>query len=117
MNPIIKYVNKIMDKIFDNKIAFTLFLLLLASTETGAMSLFKSPNYNWVITGFIVYMGVTMALVYLVRSRGLALGHALFDVSSIIIATLVGIFALGEPTTTKQKVGLLLAIVSVILLQ
>lgn len=117
MNSITKHINKTMNNIFNNKIAFSLFLLLLASAETGAMSLFKSPNYNLVITGFIAYMGVTMALVYLVRSRGLAVGHALFDVSSIIIATLVGIFALGEPTNTKQNIGLLLAIISVILLQ
>ena len=107
----------IVDKIMKNKIAFSLFLLLLASAETGAMSLFKNANYNWVIAGFIAYMGVTMALVYLVRTRGLGIGHALFDVSSIIIATLVGLFVLGEPTTTKQKIGLMLAIVSVILLQ
>lgn len=111
----IKNIN--IDKILNNKIIFFFFLMLLALFEAGSMALFKNRNINLVIMGFMLYMIVTLALVYLVRTRGLAVGHALYDVSSIIIATLIGLFVLGEPTTTKQKIGLVLAIASVILLQ
>ena len=104
-------------ELMDNKIVFFLFLLVLASAEAGSMALFKSPNTLYVVLGFVFYMIVTLGLVYLVRTRGLAVGHALYDVSSIIIATLVGLFVLGETVDIKKQLGLFLAIVSVVLLQ
>lgn len=110
-------INNTLKKVLNNKIAFSLFLLVLASLETGAMALFKNRNQTLVIIGFVSFMAVTLGLVYLVRNYGLAVGHALFDVSSIIIATLVGLFVLGEPANTKKIVGLILAIFSVYLLQ
>jgi len=104
-------------KLLDNRIAFSLFLLVLAFSEAWSMALFKSPNNLYVVLGFVFYMIVTLGLVYLVRTRGLAVGHALYDVSSIIIATIVGLFVLGETVDIKKQVGLFLAIVSVVLLQ
>ena len=110
-------INSTLKKILSNKLALSLFLLVLASLETGAMALFKNRNQTLVIIGFVSYMAVTLGLVYLVRNYGLASGHALFDVSSIILATLVGLFVLGEPANTKKITGLVLAIISVYLLQ
>ena len=113
----IALINESLKKILTNKVALSLFLLVLASLETGAMTLFKNRNQTLVIIGFISYMAVTLGLVYLVRNHGLAAGHALFDVSSIIIATFVGLFVLGEPANAKKIAGLVLAIISVYLLQ
>lgn len=110
-------INTTLKKLLNNNLALSLFLLVLASLETGAMALFKNRSQTLVIIGFISYMAVTLGLVYLVRNHGLAVGHALFDVSSIIIATLVGLFILGEPANTKKIVGLIFAIISVYLLQ
>lgn len=110
-------INSSLKKILNSKVALSLFLLVLASLETSAMALFKNRSHTLVAIGFVSYMAVTLGLVYLVRNYGLAAGHALFDVSSIIIATLVGLFLLGEPANAKKIAGLVLAIVSVYLLQ
>ena len=110
-------INSTLKKILNNKVALSLFLLVLASLETGAMALFKNRSHTLVAIGFVSYMAVTLGLVYLVRNYGLAAGHALFDVSSIIIATLTGLFILGEPANAKKIAGLILAIISVYLLQ
>ena len=110
-------INTNLKNFLTNKIALSLFLLVLASLETGAMVLFKNRSHTLVAAGIIAYMVITLGLVYLVRNYGLAAGHALFDVSSIIIATLVGLFVLGEHAGTKKITGLVLAIISVYLLQ
>ena len=110
-------ISKNINKLLNNKMSLSIILLVLAFAETGAMALFKSPSTGIVVIGFVCYMAVTMGLVYLVRHYGLATGHALFDVSSIIIATMVGLFVLGESASPKKIAGLVLAIVSVYLLQ
>lgn len=110
-------INNSFKKLLNNKIALSLFLLVLASLETGAMALFKNRSHTLVAVGFVSYMAVTLGLVYLVRNYGLAVGHALFDVSSIVIATLAGLFLLGEPANAKKIAGLVLAAISVYLLQ
>ena len=110
-------INTNLKNFLTNKIALSLFLLVLASLETGAMVLFKNRSHTLVAVGIIAYMVITLGLVYLVRNHGLAAGHALFDVSSIIIATLTGLFILGEPANAKKIAGLVLAVISVYLLQ
>lgn len=100
-----------------NKIYFSIFLILLAIIETTGMSLFKQTNIGYVVLGLILYITVSLGLVYLVKTRGLAVGHALYDMSTIIVATLVGLFFFKESVNTKKAIGLILAIISVILLE
>lgn len=108
--------SKTISKIMNNKLMLPVFLVVLASIETAAMTLFNSSNNIIIATGFVFYIIITFGLVYLVRYKGLAAGHALFDVSSIIIATLVGLIILNEEVTAKKIAGLILAIISVYLL-
>lgn len=109
-------MSKTISKIMNNKLMLPVFLVVLASIETAAMTLFNSSNNIIIATGFVFYIIITFGLVYLVRYKGLAAGHALFDVSSIIIATLVGLIILKEEVTPKKIAGLILAIISVYLL-
>lgn len=99
-----------------NKVYLSLLLLVLAIGESGAMTLFKNKNRINVGIGFTLYMITSLGLVYLVQHRGLAIGHALFDVSSIIIATVIGIYYFKEEIDYKKAFGIALAIISVGLL-
>lgn len=99
-----------------SKLGTTFFLLCMAMGETISLILLKNKQISYNIIGFIGFICVTMGLVYLVRNKGLAVGHGIFDVSSIIFATLFGIFYLKEKTNLKTNIGLILAIISVFLL-
>ena len=109
-------ISKIINKIMNNKLMLSVFLIVLASIETVAMTLFNSSNNIIIAVGFLFYLIITFGLVYLVRYKGLASGHAIFDLSSIIIASLVGLFILKEEVNAKKIAGLILAVISVYLL-
>ena len=83
--------------------------------EAGVISFAKKGKSSWWY--FIpLYAIIGLGLGLIIEEKGLAAGHALFDLYGIVIVTLIATFYLNEEISNKRKLGLLLAVMSIYLL-
>ncbi len=83
--------------------------------EAGVISFAKKGKSSWWY--FIpLYAIVGVGLGLIIEEKGLAAGHALFDLYGIVVVTLIATFYLNEEISNKRKLGLLLALISIYLL-
>lgn len=83
--------------------------------ESFAISLFKFNEYFYI--AICLYALTGYALGTLIKHKGLVVGHALYDIISILTISLIGIIYFKEILTIKQFIGLLFGIVSIYLLE
>lgn len=83
--------------------------------EAFTLSLFKSRKL-WYVALFL-YIIVGLGLSVLIRKRGLAVGHAVFDFMGILIITLIGLFYYKEKLSYKQIAGLVLGFIALYLIE
>jgi len=101
---------------YQNYITYGVIVLMIV-LETLGLLLLKSYNKIYIGIGVILFAFVALGFNYLIKEKGLSLGHALFDVITVIIISSIGILYFKEELTHKKLLGLLLAIISVYLIE
>ena len=92
-----------------------LLIAAIVLLEAGVISFAKKGKSSWWY--FIpLYAIVGVGLGLIIEEKGLAAGHALFDLYGIVVVTLIATFYLNEEISNKRKLGLLLALISIYLL-
>jgi multidrug transporter EmrE-like cation transporter len=100
-----------------NLIMYYSVIAIMILLEATSLSLFKSDNNLYIVIGVILYAVVGFGFNFVIKERGLAIGHALFDIITVILISGIGILYFKEELSYKKKIGLLLAIISVYLIE
>ncbi|MEN9647204.1 MAG: Small Multidrug Resistance protein [Candidatus Parcubacteria bacterium] len=100
---------------------FLLFVSGAVLLEVIADVLFKysvvqNKNSFW-LAGIVLYIIGTAIWALLLRYEQLSKAIVIFAVLNIILVVLAGVFIFNESLTTMQKVGIVLGIMSVMLLE
>lgn len=74
----------------------------------------KGKSSWWYFLPLYAIVGVGLGLI--IEEKGLASGHALFDLYGVVIVTLIATFYLNEELSKKKILGLLLAVMAIYLL-
>jgi small multidrug resistance pump len=86
------------------------YLLKLASDQ-------KNPlRSGWFYVGFAVYASTAFGWVYVMRHLKLATIGVVYSVSMILLLTGIGATAFGESLNAYEKIGILMAVISLVLL-
>lgn len=99
-----------------------LFLITLAvALEVAADVLFKkwslgSKSY-WLIIGLIIYIVGTTFWAYSLKYGHLSKAISIFAVLNLVILVLVGVFIFKEDLSLINKIGIIVGIISVILIE
>jgi len=104
----------------NDRVKMWLLLVIVIILETATMTLleYSANNHNnYYILGIILY-AITAYIFYRVLIIGkLGISNALWNVSTIILITLVSIFYFKEELDIYGKFGIMFAILSVILME
>lgn len=104
-----------------SKYLFLLLVTLAVALEVIADVLFKKwaiENKNYLLTvGLAIYMVGTAFWAYSLRYEYLSKAISVFAVLNLIILVLVGVLFFKEDLSTTNKIGVILGIVSVILIE
>ena len=96
------------------------FILLIAILETIGMSIIEdsaNKKNNYFIVGLIFYMIVGIILYHVLKEGDLAITNALWNATTVILVTLVGVFYFKEKLSNYQYIGLLFAILAIIFME
>lgn len=103
------------------KFAFLILLLIGVLFESVGDILFKYWSINsknvFLIIGVLFYTVSTVVWAYSLRLEYLSKAITIFTVLNLIIIILVGIIFFKEDVSTVNKVGMLLGVISVVLMQ
>ena len=97
-----------------------LLIVILIILEAFAMSTIEhsaNNNNNYYILGILSYMLVGFLLYKILIYRNLATTNALWNVVSIVLVTFIGVYYFGEPLNIYSKIGIVLAILSIIFME
>ena len=96
---------------------FNLIIITIISViiESFAISLFKFKEYFYIAIALYSFTGY--ALGSLIQHSGLVIGHALYDIISILTISLIGVFYFKEVLSMKQWIGLLFGFIAIYLLE
>ena len=111
-------VNKL---IMSSRYIFLLLIILAVALEVAADVLFKkwsqgNKNY-WLIAGLVIYMIGTAFWAYSLKYGHLSKAISIFAVLNLIILVLVGVLVFKEDMSLINKIGIILGIMSVILIE
>lgn len=96
------------------------FILLIAILETIGMSIIEdsaNKKNNYFIIGLVFYMIVGIVLYNILKVGNLAITNALWNATTVILVTLVGVFYFKEKLSNYQYIGLLFAIFAIIFME
>jgi small multidrug resistance pump len=97
-----------------------LLLIMLVIIEAVAMSSIEygaNNKYNIFMVGILLYPLVGYILYLLLIDGDLAITNAKWNILSIILVTIIGIFIFKEKVSIYGKCGLVLAILSIFLME
>lgn len=97
-----------------------LLVLILIILEAIAMSTieYSANNRNYYfIFGIFLYIIIGLILYKILVYRDLAVTNALWNVSTIILVTFIGVFYFGEKLDNYGKLGILFAILSIVFME
>ena len=97
-----------------------LLVLVLIILESLAMSTieYSANNRNsYFIIGILLYIIIGLILYKILIHRDLAVTNALWNVSTIILVSLISIFYFKERIDIYGKIGILFAILSIIFIE
>jgi multidrug transporter EmrE-like cation transporter len=97
-------------------------VLIQASLDAVALSLLKAINIGalaklWMPLAFVVFAIQPLFFYKALAFEGLTVVNLLWDVMSGVIITIIGLTVFKEKLNNHQKVGAILALVSMILLR
>ena len=95
-------------------------ILFIAILETIGMSIIEdsaNKKNNYFIVGLIFYMIVGIVLYHVLKVGDLAITNALWNATTVILVSLVGIFYFKEKFSKYQYIGLIFAILAIIFME
>ena len=92
----------------------TFLLLSVTILEIFTLSLMKTSIHNGAI--FILYGILGLGLRFIIKERGIVSGNAIYDILGIIGSSLIAFFYFGEKITYTNSLGIVLALVSLFML-
>jgi multidrug transporter EmrE-like cation transporter len=92
----------------------TFLLLAVTTLEIVTLLLMKTSIHNAII--FILYGILGLGLRIIIKEYGLVSGNALYDILGIIGSSLMAFFYFGEKLTYTNSIGIVLALVSLFML-
>lgn len=95
-------------------------IITIAVLETIGMSIIEdSANKRnmYFIIGLGFYMIVGIILYHILKEGNLAITNALWNATTVILVTLVGIFYFKEKFTKYQYIGLAFAILAIVFME
>lgn len=97
-----------------------LLVIVLIIIESLAMSTIEysaNNKNNYFILGILLYIIIGVILYKILIYRDLAVTNALWNVSTIILVSLISIFYFKEKIDIYGKIGILFAILSIIFIE
>tara|TARA_B110000285_G_C14939375_1_gene521243 strand:- start:376 stop:717 length:342 start_codon:yes stop_codon:yes gene_type:complete len=97
-----------------------LFILLIAVLETIAMGVIEdsaNKRNKYFIIGIFIYCIVAYILYEILKDGNIAITNALWNATTVVLVTLMGIFYFDEKFTIYQYIGLAFAILAVIFIE
>jgi multidrug transporter EmrE-like cation transporter len=92
----------------------TFLLVAVTALEIFTLTLMKTTLHNAVI--FILYGILGLGLRFIIKERGLVSGNAIYDILGIVGSSLIAFFYFGEKLTYTNSLGIVLALVSLFML-
>ena len=95
-------------------------ILLIAILETIGMSIIEdsaNKKNRYFVVGLVFYMIVAIILYHILKVGNLSITNALWNATTVILVTLVGVFYFKEKLTKYQYIGLLFAIFAIIFME
>ena len=77
----------------------------------------KKENPKYLVMGILCFVFISIILSELFSIKGVIKTHALFDIISILLSILIGIFITNESLTKKQLLGIFFGILCIILIE
>ena len=102
-----------------NNIIWALFVVI-AVLETIAMGIIEdsaNKNNNYYFLGILIYTLVAYTLYQILKTTNVAITNALWNATTVILVTLMGIFYFEEKFTFYQYIGLGFAILAIIFIE
>jgi len=97
-----------------------LFILLIAVLETIAMGVIEdsaNKRNKYFIIGIFIYCIVAYILYEILKDGNIAITNALWNATTVVLVTLMGVFYFDEKFTIYQYIGLVFAILAVIFIE
>ena len=95
-------------------------VILLLVFDTIAMSYITDYAYSnktlYIIPAAFFEVLAWIALVFMLRHRGLGVSNAIWDIGSLVLVTLIAVLQFKEKLVTRHYVGIILGIISISLL-
>lgn len=92
-------------------------LIILESIAMSTIEYSANNRNNYYILGLVLYVIIGLILYKILVYRDLAVTNALWNVSTIILVSLISIFYFKEKIDIYGKIGILFAILSIIFIE
>lgn len=95
-------------------------ILLIAVLETFAMGIIEdsaNKRNKYFIFGILIYCIVGYILYEILKSGNIATTNALWNATTVILVSLMGIFYFDEKFTTYQYIGLAFAVLAIVFIE
>ena len=77
----------------------------------------KKDNPRYFAMGILCFVFISVILSELFSAKGVIKAHALFDIMSILLSILIGVFITNESVSKKQLLGVFFVIICIILIE
>ena len=77
----------------------------------------KKENPRYLAMGILCFVFISIILSELFSVKGVIKTHAIFDIMSILLSILIGVFITNESLTKKQLLGVFFGILCIILIE
>mgnify|MGYP001368634727 FL=1 len=95
-------------------------ILVIAVLETIAMGIIEdsaNKNNNYYLLGIVIYTLVAYTLYEILKSGNVAVTNALWNATTVILVSLMGIFYFEEKFSIYQYIGLGFAVLAIIFIE
>ena len=103
------------------KYIFLILITLAVALEVPADVLFKKWSLGskswWLIIGLVIYMIGTTFWAYSLKYGHLSKAISIFTILNLVILVLVGVFIFKEDLSLTNKIGIILGIIGIILIE
>ena len=96
------------------------FILVIAVLETIAMGVIEdsaNKRNKYFLIGILIYTLVAYILYEILKTGNVAITNALWNATTVILVSLMGIFYFEEKFTIYQYIGLAFAILAIIFIE
>ncbi len=77
----------------------------------------KKENPRYLAMGILCFVFISIILSELFSAKGVIKAHALFDVMSILLSILIGVYITNESLSKKQLLGVFFGILCIIFIE